>query len=304
MEQINFAFPLSEEQKEKKRVLVDKLLKHPDVTAWLKQNSLGNDFIEAHSGKFADWLTVKEKCKNCKGLTFCRQSTQGYVMDLYIDGILLNQLIPCSYQKQKQQIDSHKGFYRFMDMPEELLEVKLELLDLKQESREYRDVISKLADHLLNEERTKGVYFYGKPGVGKTYLAAGITNFFTLKKQNCAFVNVPKLISDLKMMFQEPQTMEQRLRLLKNVDILVLDDIGGESMTAWSRDEILLPVLEIRMQQHRRTYFTSNYSMLELKERFETTNNRMKEPIAALRLMERIKALSAEIFVKGESRRL
>lgn len=303
MEPVKFVFPLSQEQLEKKKQLVESLLKNKHIQAWLKEHQVDEHFVEEHSGRFSDWLTAVEKCEHCQGLTFCRQKQLGYRMDIYMDGFLMNQLTPCQFQKQIEEVDQHKRFYRCMDMPEELLRVEMISLDLKKESKEYRDAVSRIADHLLNETQHKGVYFYGKPGVGKTYLAAGITNYYAQKKNSCAFVNVPKLISELKMMFQEPDAMDQRLRMIRNVDVLVLDDIGGESMTAWSRDDILLPLLEARMQQQKRTYFTSNYSMLELKERFETTNNRMKEPIAALRLVERIKALSFEIFIKGESRR-
>lgn len=303
MDHVNFAFPLTKEQQEKKKQLVAALLQKKQIQTWMKQHQVDASYIGEHSGRFSDWVNMQEKCEHCQGLTFCRQPQPGYVMDLYIDGFLTTQLKPCSYLKQQEEVDQHKSSYRCMDMPEELLRVEMISLDLKKESKEYRDAVSRIADHLLNEQEHKGVYFYGKPGVGKTYLAAGITNYFAQKKVPCAFVNVPKLISELKMMFQDNNVMEQRLRLLRSVDVLVLDDIGGESMTAWSRDDILLPILETRMQQKKRTYFTSNYSMLELKDRFETTNNRMKEPIAALRLIERIKALSFEIFIKGESRR-
>ena len=84
---------------------------------------------------------------------------------------------------------------------------------------------------------------------------------------------------------------------------MVLDDIGGENLSAWSRDDILLPLLDARMEQHRLTLFTSNYSMVELKERLETTSRGVREPVAAERLFERLKTLSSEIFIKGDSRR-
>ena len=44
-------------------------------------------------------------------------------------------------------------------------------------------------------------------------------------------MNVARLIADLKMMFQDPAAMEERIRMIQHVDVLVLDDIGGESVT-------------------------------------------------------------------------
>ena len=105
------------------------------------------------------------------------------------------------------------------------------------------------------------------------------------------------------MMFQDPAAMEERIRMIQHVDVLVLDDIGGESVTSWSRDDILLPLLDARMENKKRTIFTSNYSLEELKDKLAMAGSKKQEPMAAQRLLERICALSCEIFVKGCSRR-
>ncbi|MFR9254348.1 MAG: hypothetical protein ACLVJ6_01770 [Merdibacter sp.] len=51
------------------------------------------------------------------------------------------------------------------------------------------------------------------------------------------------------------------------------------------------------------TYFTSNYTMGELEARYALGNGKNAEPVAALRLLERVKALSGEKILKGRSRR-
>ena len=117
-----------------------------------------------------------------------------------------------------------------------------------------------------------------------------------------AFVNVVKLITDLKALFGDYEGMEKRIRELSRVEVLVLDDIGGENMTKWSRDEILLPILNERMEAGLFTCFTSNYSFEALFKQYEVLSG-VSEPMNALRFLERVKALSCEIFVKGESRR-
>ena len=259
--------------------------------------------MEEHSGKFSDWVKVKEKCEHCEGLMFCRQPQKGAYLDLYVDGFLQNRLTHCAYVIQREEQFAHKKYYRQADMNEEMLSVNIARLDLKKESADYKSVVMSITQNLMDETNDKGVYLWGKPGVGKTYLAAGMTNFYTRRNVPCAFVHVPKLISDLKLMFQDPEGMERKLNMLKRIDVLVLDDIGGESITSWSRDDILLTILEARMQAKKKTIFTSNYSMKDLKERLRVTTNKSSEPIAAERLMERIKALSDEIFVKGETRR-
>ena len=56
------------------------------------------------------------------------------------------------------------------------------------------------------------------------------------------------------------------------------------------------------MEKRRLTIFTSNYSMEELKQRLCAAASKSSEPVAAERLLERIRALSCEIFIKGETR--
>ena len=74
-------------------------------------------------------------------------------------------------------------------------------------------------------------------------------------------------------------------------------------MTAWSRDEILLPIMNERMEKHKLTYFTSNYTLAQLEEHFTTDSRGNSDPIKANRLIERIKALTFEKNVKGCNRR-
>lgn len=303
MDKIQFHYELSEEQLKKKKQLVKKLLSSSRIKAWMKENQVDEAFVEAHSGKMKDWLDIKAKCENCKGLLFCRQPQKGSYLDLYVDGFLKSRLTPCSFTRSKEEQFAHKHYYRQADMNEEMLLVDLSRLDVSKESNDYKMAVFKVSQNLMDEHDAKGVYLWGKPGVGKTYLAAGMTNFYAKKHVPCAFVHVPQLIADLKLMFQDSEGMERKLNMLKRVDILVMDDIGGESITSWSRDDILLPLLEARMQQKRKTIFTSNYSLNDLKERLRVTTNKASEPIAAERLLERIKALSDEIFVKGETRR-
>lgn len=303
MERLQAVYELSAEQQRWKKKQVEALLKHPIVMKWRKYNVVDDAFIFDHSGKFQDLCDVKETCEQCAGLAFCRQPMKGQYLDLKLDGMLLNIVVPCSYAVEKTKQYEHVKQYRIADLPEPYLLVNLPKLDLQKESIEYKGAVMQILQCIMDENSEKGLYLWGKPGAGKSWLAAGICNYFAQKRVRVAFVNVPKLMSDLKMMFHDPDAMEQRLTTIKRAEVVVLDDIGGESITAWSRDDILLPLLDARMEKRRLTIFTSNYNQEELKAKMSVTNNRQQEPMAAQRLAERIKTLSKETFIKGESRR-
>lgn len=303
MDKLDMSFELSEQQKQAKEKTYQILIKNKHIKAWLKKYGQSEAFVYDHTGKFSDWLEDIQKCDGCAGINFCAQKIKGQYMDLYLDGFLNFGIHRCEYYKEYESALSHGAFYLDNKLGEDQLRIDLSTIDLSKEKKEYKLNIVHIVDVIENEASQKGLYLWGKPGVGKSYLATGITNFYTKKKTRCAFVNVPKLISDLKMMFHDQDASLQKLKTLRNVPVLVLDDIGGESVTAWSRDDILLPLLDTRMEHHRLTFFTSNYNLQELKERYVMTSNKVSEPMAAERLLERIQTLAHEEFVKGESRR-
>lgn len=303
MEKVTFQFSLTKQQEEIKRQKVEKLLKNPFLIQWRQQYEVDDEFIYAHSGQFQDYCDVMMKCDGCAGLSFCRQPMKGQRLELRLDTVLQQEVCMCEYTLKEHSKYAHEKQYRYFDAVKEYLLVDVAKLDLQNETQTYKDVVMQVLRVFMDSDHTKGLYLFGPPGVGKSYLAAGMTNYYAKKGKKVAFVNVAKLIADLKMMFQDAQAMEQKLRSIQNVDVLVLDDIGGESVTAWSRDDILLPLLDARMQKHKLTIFTSNYRLEELKDKLAIGNGRVREPIAADRIIDRIRALSCEVFVKGSSRR-
>lgn len=303
MEKLTFHYELSEEARKVKLDKVEQLKKNKYVKEFLKNQQVAQDFLYNHSGKFEDYVEVMEKCEHCQGLDFCRQSMRGSRLTLQLDGILMNALKPCTYAIEEQQQKQHRSYFCEVDIADSYFHIDLVNMDITNESKEYLAIYQKATSILLAPTSDKGMYLWGKPGAGKTYIAAGIANYFAKQKKTIAFVNVPKFISDLKRMFNDATAMEIKIKRIQRADVVILDDIGGESITAWSRDDILLPLLDARMEDKKLTFFTSNYSMEELKHRLAFTSNKMQEPVAAERLFERMKTLSEEFFVKGESRR-
>ena len=115
-------------------------------------------------------------------------------------------------------------------------------------------------------------------------------------------MHVPTLSSELKSAIGA-NSLEEKVEFLKTSPILMLDDIGAESNSAWFRDEILMIVLEYRMMQELPTFFSSNLTIEELQEHLSVSNRGDVELLKAKRLIERVRFLSKEIFLAGENRR-
>ena len=99
-------------------------------------------------------------------------------------------------------------------------------------------------------------------------MMAGAANFFAKSKKRVSFIKVPLFIQDIKQSMYDNEYRQDMIGHLRFSEVLVLDDIGSEAITPWTRDEILFPILDYRMNHELKTYFTSNYTLEELEQHY------------------------------------
>ena len=97
--------------------------------------------------------------------------------------------------------------------------------------------------------------------------------------------------------------IQQKIDAVKKTTLLILDDIGAEYNTPWTRDEVLGSILQYRVSEHLPVIYTSNLNLDELEEHLAYTDKGGYEPMKAQRIMERIRHYVTPIYVKGMNRR-
>ena len=118
-----------------------------------------------------------------------------------------------------------------------------------------------------------------------------------------AITEVVYLPETLRNMKEDFSLVEDKVNYLKNVDILLIDDIGAENVTAWGRDEILGTILQYRMNNKLSTFFTSNLTLEELEVHLSLSKN-SEDKVKARRIIERIKYLTEEqTLISGNKRK-
>lgn len=108
------------------------------------------------------------------------------------------------------------------------------------------------------------------------------------------------MLRNLKESFYDD--FDVKMDLLKKTDILLVDDIGAETVTPWSRDEILGTILQYRMDSKLPTLFTSNLTIEELEVHLANTKNSI-DIVKSKRIIERIKQLTEDLELISENRR-
>ena len=107
----------------------------------------------------------------------------------------------------------------------------------------------------------------GPSGVGKTHLAAAISNAWrALGQDDIMFVVVPDLLDHLRAAFspQSPVSYDRRFDELKRTRLLVLDDLGTESATPWAKEK-LFQLLNYRYTAMLPTIITTSIALDKLE---------------------------------------
>ena len=149
----------------------------------------------------------------------------------------------------------------------------------------------------------KGLYLHGSFGSGKTYLVAALLNELAKKNYKTVIMYYPEMLSRLKSTFDSTvESYNEVFDKIKTCDILLIDDIGAETVTNWSRDEILGTILQYRMEHELSTFLTSNLTIEELETHLSLVKNNM-DKVKARRIIERIKQLTTDMELISVNRR-
>lgn len=282
----------------KKQALIDQLMKQSAIQDLLIHQHMDAKLIYQEPFVFQKYLDNQALCVGCSSLKMCRQLKSGYHLKVQVDDYLSLDLVPCAFEMEDKAAHCYTKHIKINHLAQAYEDLSLEKMDVTKDNQAVLFSVS----NWLKEPVAKGFYLCGDVGVGKTYLCAVVLNFLAKKGYDVGFVSLATLMQQFKLAIQSKESYNQTLELLMNLDFVVFDDIGSESITPWLRDEILFPILNYRMEHHKWTWFTSNDTMATLYERFR--NCGAKDDIKAKRIVERIRVLANETILKGKNRRI
>lgn len=151
----------------------------------------------------------------------------------------------------------------------------------QQESKERAAAARRIAGNFvkkfeLMQKQGKGLYLYSNTkGSGKTRLAASILNAVVKVHDNkdnplsVYYSSAADLLAEIKKTFDKESDVKTSdlIDSVKNVDLLVLDDIGVEKAGDWV-EETFTRILDHRLQNLKVTIFTSNLEIDDLDTQY------------------------------------
>ncbi len=118
------------------------------------------------------------------------------------------------------------------------------------------------AEDFANAPQGKWLVMWGERGAGKSHLCAAVDNHLQQGGTPSLFITMPDLLASLRQAMDlqtntEQETYSGRMNLFQKAPVLILDDLGAETGSAWS-DGVLFQILDYRYRNRLPTMIATN----------------------------------------------
>ena len=294
--------------KERYEKMRREILENKQVQKFLEEHDqvVNKEMVERGLPTLYEYISQNPTCCGCDDTDHCTNYLNGFVPKLSI----IRNSIEIEYSRCEQKIleDERRESAKMissMYMPKDVLRARIKDL-LENEAQ--MDVAELATKFIRNVKETgnlpaKGLYIFGEFGVGKSYVLGAIANELASIKIRSVVVFVPEFLSEIKQAISD-NTLQEKVEFVKKAPVLMLDDLGAETLSTWTRDEILGTILHYRMAEELPTFITSNFDYDGLENHLANSQKGGVEVVKAARIMERIKAITLPIQLKGANRRI
>ena len=277
-------------------------LKDKKFAALVNKLKLTDEEGMKYTSKLEHTIENLKNCENCKCLNECKNEVNGcvYYPEKKDDKLDFN-YVACKYKNKYIEESKIKKSFT-LGISNEIKNDSMSEIDINDKKRvELIKWLKNFYDEYPNSK--KGLYLHGSFGSGKTYLVAALLNELAKKNYKTVIMYYPEMLSRLKSTFDSTvESYNEVFDKIKTCDILLIDDIGAETVTNWSRDEILGTILQYRMEHELSTFLTSNLTIEELETHLSLVKNNM-DKVKARRIIERIKQLTTDMELSSVNRR-
>ncbi len=284
------------------------ILEHSRVQTFLAEHAeeLSCEAIERNLPKLHEFISQSTECCGCDHTAHCTNYLKGFIPKLRVvrNSVEID-YVRCEQKVREDERRDITNLIASMHMPKDVLQATITDLFIDDYSRV--DIANRAADFVQRTRETgilptKGFYLYGQFGVGKSFVLGALANELATIKVRSVVVFVPEFLREMKNAIGD-NSLQEKIDYVKKAPVLMLDDLGAETMSAWTRDEILGTIFHYRMAEQLPTFITSNFNYDELEHHLAQSQKGDLEVVKAARIMERIKAITEPVQMGGKNRR-
>jgi DNA replication protein DnaC len=129
-----------------------------------------------------------------------------------------------------------------------------------------KTLMMRYCDHFEHEQDS--FLFYGRPGLGKTFLSNCVANALIARQKNVIYITAEHLIDLVRENIANSGDGALYTSLL-TCDLLIIDDLGAEYQTAFSDDQ-LFQIINDRILGGDKMIISSNLTPKAIQSRYNT----------------------------------
>jgi len=196
-------------------------------------------------------------CPVCHGAGY-------YRLDVPVGDPSFGQPIPCACKEREIEERRRRNLDRFFSL-KPFSAKTFETFDVTLPGvREAYEVARRFAENVagLSSDEPRWLLLMGGYGTGKTHLAAAVAHRWLAAGQSVFFAVVPDLLDHLRAAFAPSSEVpyDEMFDTIREVELLVLDDLGAENGTAWATEK-LFQLINYRYNEGLPTVITTNQQL-------------------------------------------
>jgi DNA replication protein DnaC len=198
-----------------------------------------------------------DACPICHGAGY-------YRLDVPVGDPSFGQPIPCACKEREIEERRRRNLDRFFSL-KPFSAKTFETFDAALPGvREAYEVARRFAENVagLSSDEPRWLLLMGGYGTGKTHLAAAVAHRWLAAGQSVFFAVVPDLLDHLRAAFAPSSEVpyDEMFDTIREVELLVLDDLGAENGTAWATEK-LFQLINYRYNEGLPTVITTNQQL-------------------------------------------
>lgn len=289
--------------------VLEDFYKDKELVEFANAYNFSNEELRKGAIKIAQVMDDKKMCQNCRGLSKCvKKDRVGTILKLIYNsytGEIDNRFVFCNYKKKWEDYLSNVVFSSIN--PENARESYNRILSFVKNSQntksQLKNLLAESVPLIKNKEYknsfVKGYYVVSPNSNGRTFLQYLLISSM-MNKNKVAYVNSPALFIPLtdKVKSESRDNAIEIYSLIKDVDILLIDDFGLEPKSFQIRDFYLVPLLNERRKKGLITFVCSRLTINEVTQAYclrdKITQNIMADTLKYL--MSEREIVEPELF--------
>ena len=212
-------------------------------------------------------LKPKFSCSKCQDTGYINENGDSKMCSCFKQELINESYSKSNLYRLREESFSKIDLNLFSDIPS--IEKYRTEVSPRDNMKKILDISKRFIDNFDSAEQ-KNLLFTGTPGVGKTFISSCIANEIITKDYTVLYQTAPVLLNSIfEYKFNKEEKSKELYSSLFTVDLLIIDDLGTENLTAAKFEELFTIINSRLITQNTKTIISTNLSLEDMAKIYD-----------------------------------